>query len=305
MKKVSVIIPAYNKAELTVKTVESVLQQTYKDIEIIVVDDGSTDDTKQRLLAYGDRITYVYKQNGGACSARNLGISLAKGDYIGLLDCDDLYLPNKIELSVQYLEDHPDVGFIYSAAYFIDKEGVILSTYSHPRGRKSGWIFKDLIVQNFICNSTVVVRKICFDKLGVFDESVFSPADWDMWLRLSEKYKAGYIEEPLTKYRVAGSYILRNLQKVEREDMQILQNTFSRNATLSPRIKQKALARFYLRFAMNYLFINDIDNARRTIWLSVRSNSLDMKVMAVFIFFFFARPYLRSLLKNRVHLTPL
>lgn len=91
MKKVSVIIPAYNKADLTVKTVQSVLSQTYVNIEIIVVDDGSTDNTREKLSVYATKIKYFYKNNGGACSARNAGIRLANGRYIAFIDCDDLY----------------------------------------------------------------------------------------------------------------------------------------------------------------------------------------------------------------------
>ena len=108
MKKVSVIIPAYNKADLTVKTVQSVLSQTYVNIEIIVVDDGSTDDTKEKLLVFGDKINYIYKQNGGACSARNVGINCATGEYLALIDCDDIFYPDKISKSVECLEEKPD-----------------------------------------------------------------------------------------------------------------------------------------------------------------------------------------------------
>jgi len=299
---VSVVIPAYNKAELTVQTVESVLSQTYKNIEIIVVDDGSTDSTRDRLFGYTERIRYIYKKNGGACSARNVGISFATGEYVGFLDCDDLYLPEKIELSIRYLEQNPDVGFVYSAAYFIDAQGTIVSTYSHPGGRKNGWIYNDLVVQNFICNSTVMVRKICLDTMRGFDESVFSPADWDMWLRLSEQYTAGYIDVPLTKYRVDGSYIVRNLQKVESEEMQILQQAFRRSTALPLKVKQEALAKLYLRFALNYLFTGDVNNARRVIWAAVYSKPLDLKVLVVFILFYCARSPLRSLIKRRVYL---
>ena len=91
--KVSVVIPAYNNAEYTIETVDSILQQTHREFEIIVVDDGSTDGTREALKKYGNAIQYVYKENGGACSAMNLGISMATGDYIACLDCDDLWLP--------------------------------------------------------------------------------------------------------------------------------------------------------------------------------------------------------------------
>ena len=113
MKKVSVIIPAYNKADLTVKTVESVLSQTYENIEIIVVDDGSTDDTKSKIENFGDKVHYIYKQNGGACSARNVGIKQATGDFISLIDCDDIFYPEKIVQSVECLNNNSDFIIYY------------------------------------------------------------------------------------------------------------------------------------------------------------------------------------------------
>src|SRR6185295_19271400 len=119
---VTVIIPAYNAADHTVKTVQSVLDQTYSQIEIIVVDDGSTDDTRRKMESFGSRITYIFKKNGGACSARNMGLKIAKGTYIGLLDCDDKYLPRKIESGVAHLEKNPQVGLLHTNAYYIDAE---------------------------------------------------------------------------------------------------------------------------------------------------------------------------------------
>ena len=186
MKKVSVIIPAYNKADLTVTTVRSVLGQTYGNIEIIVVDDGSTDDTREKLQIFGDRILYIYKQNGGACSARNIGIKKATGEYIALLDCDDIYYPEKIAKSVECLEKKSDFGFVYTGAYFIDGCGDVISEHRAAGGQPSGWITTKLLQENFICNSTAVIRKECFEIVGYFDENIFIPADLDMMLRLSE-----------------------------------------------------------------------------------------------------------------------
>ena len=124
--EVSVVVPAYNSVAYTVETVESVLGQTYSDLELIVVDDGSTDHTREALRPYFDRIQYVYQENEGACRARNLGITLSKGEYVACLDCDDLWLPNKLEQSISVLEANPGAAFVFTACYTIDPDGHIL-----------------------------------------------------------------------------------------------------------------------------------------------------------------------------------
>jgi len=302
MKKVSIIIPAYNKAALTVKTVESVLGQTYKNIEVIVVDDGSTDNTRQCLIYHFDRIRYLYKENGGACSARNEGIRSSSGEYIGFLDCDDIYLPAKVERCVRYLEEHPDYGFVHTAAYFINDDGDAVSKYSHPQSRHTGRIYKRLLNRNFICNSTVIVRRDCFVKVGGFDESVFTPADWDMWLRLSEKYPLGYVNQPLTRYRVSGSYIFNNLDLAEKEELQIINKAFRRSPGIKKHIRSRILSNIYRRFAMNYFLNNEIDKTRQRFKAAFSNNILDFKTIALYFCFLFAPQYLRSKLKKRIFL---
>ena len=279
MKKVSVVIPAYNNADLTVQTVESVLNQTYKNIEVIVVDDGSTDNTGERLVSYADRIKYVHKKNGGASSARNLGIRLATGEYIGLLDCDDMYLPQKIEKSVDYLERNPDFSFIHTPGRFIDKEGKPSRTYPFFKRRQVGWIAKRLLSRSYICNSTVVVRKACFEKVGFFDESIFIPADWDMWLRLAENYKAGYIDEPLTLYRESGRYTLTHLEQSKREGLVVLEKAFRRNPELSSHFKDRLISNIYFWNGFNYLKINDFCKAKNELVSSIRKDMFNLKAV--------------------------
>ncbi|KKM77146.1 hypothetical protein LCGC14_1372960 [marine sediment metagenome] len=192
MPKVSVIIPAYNKADYTVKAVESVLNQTHKDIECIVVDDASLCNTHGALLRanidWGKTTLIQQGYNQGASAARNAGIRYAIGDYIALLDCDDMYQKRKIELSIK---DNPD--FIYTCAHLIDKDDNIIGLYQPKRS--------NLLFRNSICNSVVIKRK-CFDKVGLFDESLFICADWDMWLRMEEHYELTYLNMPLTYYRI-------------------------------------------------------------------------------------------------------
>ena len=184
---VSVIIPAYNKMEYTKRCIKSVLSQTYSDIEVIVVDDGSSDGTKDMLYQFHHEITVVRQVNQGASAARNKGIEMARGEFIALLDCDDMYHPQKLELSVT-----EDKDFIYTPAWIVDKYDNIVRLYRPPH--------VGLMLRNSICNS-VVIKKKCFDRVGLFDESLFVCADWDMWLRMQEHYELTYLDIPLTYYR--------------------------------------------------------------------------------------------------------
>ncbi len=255
MKKVSVIIPAYNKAELTVKAVISVLRQTYDNIEIIVVDDGSIDNTRAKLRVYDYfyKINYMYQENKGACNARNLGIRLASGDYIALLDCDDIYYPEKIAKSVKYLEENPDCGFVYTNAYLIDANDEWVSNYSDLGQKQNDEIVSELFFNNVICNSTSVVRKECFEKVGLFDEKIFIPADWDMSLRLSEKYRIGYIAERLTGYRISENYSKHHQKQALEENLYVMKKMFDRNNITSKFLIGRCYANVYIRALVRLL----------------------------------------------------
>ncbi|MDD3296623.1 MAG: glycosyltransferase [Candidatus Omnitrophica bacterium] len=301
MKKLSIIIPAYNNADLTVKAVESVLNQTYKNIEIIVVDDGSTDNTREILQPYSKRIKYIYKKNGGACSARNLGISAANGEYIGFLDCDDIYLPRKAERSVKFLDEHPDYGFVYTAAYYIDENEKILRKFSHYLSRKTGWINKKLLLRNYICSSTAVIRKSSFEKTGVFDESIFTPADWDMWLRLSENYKVGYINEPLTLYRITDSYILKNIELFKNEETVVFNKVFKRNPRLRKSFKNRLISNINFRCAKIYILTGNFTKAKKELVESLTKFKLNPTTILLLIYLIIAPKSLQALMKKKVY----
>jgi len=279
MKKVSVIIPAYNKAEYTRRTVDSVLAQTYPHVEIIVVDDGSKDQTANVMAEYGGRIHYVFKANGGACSARNEGIRSATGEYVAFLDCDDLYGVEKIKRCVDYLEKNPRFGFVYTAAYFIDEQDEIVGRYDHPRSRE-GFIASKLILEDFICNSTVLVRKSILQKAGFFDEEIFTPADWDMWLRLSEIAQAGYIREPLTKYRITDNYVFNHLQQARGEEMYVLEKFFKNHST-EGFLKRSAFSNCHLRFALCAFIKNDLSGFWSDCRMSFKLAPWNMKTFVI------------------------
>lgn len=302
MKLVSIIIPAYNKAALTVKTVESVLAQTYHNIEIIVIDDGSSDNTRILLEPYINRIKYIYRTNGGACSARNLGIKESRGDYIGLLDCDDTYHPDKVRLAMEYFQQHLGCAMIHTAANFINDQGKILSVYSSWQSRFVGKIADRLILNNYICNSTVIAKKECFQKVGDFDQTFFIPADWDMWLRIAEEFQVGYINQPLTNYLSAGSFTLRNLDLWEKEVLLMLNKTFARRKDLSRGLKAKVKANMYFRLALSYLLAGNFVSAKEKFKVALYSDLFNVKLILVGLIFLVSPQLLLKIAKRKVFL---
>ena len=279
--KVSVIIPAYNKADLTVKAVESVMQQTYSNIEIIVVDDGSTDHTKEKLKCFSEKIRYIHKENGGACSARNLGIREASGDYIALLDCDDIYYPKKIEISVFCLESDPDYGFISTAAYKIDEDGTIISEFLGAEQPPSGWILSRLVIRNQIINSTVLVKKACFKQVGYFDEKIFIPADYDMWTRLAEKFKAGYVKEKLTGYRISDDFTIANVEQSLNEELYLVNKKTEMGHLSSNRLKNRCYFNVYYYHAKMFAANGNKSKAVDYFLKAVKHDAFNRKIFFI------------------------
>jgi glycosyltransferase involved in cell wall biosynthesis len=203
---VSVIIPTYNRAEFVGEAVQSVLCQTYKKLEIIVVDDGSTDDTSKVLKEYRGRIRYIYQERGERSRARNRGFRRSSGCYVAFLDSDDLWLPEKIEKQLDVFEKKRDVGLVYTSVQFIDYYG---NPYNgaicwDALARKRRSLYEDLMTDNVISGSTsaVMVRRECLKKVGLFDESMNACEDLDLWRRVAEHYTFHKITAPLVKLRI-------------------------------------------------------------------------------------------------------
>ena len=204
-KLVSVIIPAYNAAPYVVAAVDSALAQTYAPVEIVVVDDGSTDGTAEVLRPYREAgtITYIYQKNAGLSSARNTGIRAARGDYVALLDSDDLFLPEKLLRQIGYLEVHPACGISYCAiAHFHEEEPshMLNLDYAYYSGAD---VFSALLWKNFINPLSVVLRRSVFDIIGYFDENLKRSEDWDFWIRAAHAgIRFDYLPEVLAQYRM-------------------------------------------------------------------------------------------------------
>lgn len=206
MLKVSVIIPTYNRAELLAQALESVSAQTFQDYEIIVVDDGSEDETRQAIEETGIAVKYVRIEHSGlAAVARNKGIEIAQGQYIAFLDSDDQWLPEKLARQVQVLENNPNAGLVCSNT-FVSDEGHVNAEKRKPLldiGQGvSGRVFDALLKNNFIATSTVVIRREILETVGRFDEStnLHYSEDYDLWLRVAEQTEIAYLDEPLVIY---------------------------------------------------------------------------------------------------------
>ncbi len=196
--RVSIVTPTYNRPRWLPDAIQSVLAQTYPDIELIVVNDGSTDNTEEVLEPYMDRIVYIYRENGGQGAALNTGITAATGEYICRVDDDDLYMPEKVELQVEMFQQNPQLGLVAGDGYIIDSEGEITDTKKVPDYSRHG-AFLRLLQHCIFCQPTVMVRRECFDKVGLY-KNIYGE-DYDMWLRIARHYPVAVIPEPLAMYR--------------------------------------------------------------------------------------------------------
>ena len=197
MPKVSVIIPTYNRAKLIGRAINSVLVQTFKDFEIIVVDDASTDNTRQVVKRIKDKriILISHQENKGGSAARNTGIKTAIGEYIAFLDDDDEWIPTKLEKQIRFFERcKRNVGLIYSWAEIID-EGKDLFVKSKPKVR--GEFLREILNRSFLPSPTVIVKKTCFQSIGLFDENFTSCQDREMWTRIATQYQVEALPECL------------------------------------------------------------------------------------------------------------
>ena len=206
LKKVSVILPTYNRANYLIASLESLLAQTYPNIEILVVNDGSTDETAAKLAAFRDRILYIEKANGGKSSAVNRGLRYSTGDYVWVFDDDDIALPDLVESHVSVFEKIPEVGFVHSGYTCFEGEQVEQVTRTvAPVQYPEGEMLARLLMENFIGGVTVIARRRCYDCVGCYDERLIRSQDYDMWIRLVRAgFKAGVVERPTVKVRLHG-----------------------------------------------------------------------------------------------------
>jgi glycosyltransferase involved in cell wall biosynthesis len=200
---VSVVLASYNMGHYLPESVRSVLAQTYENIEVIIIDDGSTDDTEEQIkpLLSDPRLRYIKQENQGQPKAKNNGIKACNGEYIAFCDGDDLWATNKLELQLPLIDHDPEVGVVYSEVSYIDDKGNPLDK-EQPYERYSGMVTDKLILKNFIPFGTALVKRQCFNELGLFDENLPMGIDWDLWLRFSVRFKIKYLADKTYIYRI-------------------------------------------------------------------------------------------------------
>lgn len=193
--KISVIIPTYNREISLERAIDSVLEQTYRNFELIVIDDGSTDNTVSIIRKFRKRIRYYSRLHGGVSSARNLGLEKSEGTWVAFLDSDDYWLPRKLERQMQCLTENPRWLVLQTDEKWI-RHGTVVNPMNKHR-KYSGWIFRQCLPLCIVSPSAVIVHQKVFNDVGVFDESLPVCEDYDLWLRIALKYEIGLLPEKL------------------------------------------------------------------------------------------------------------
>jgi glycosyltransferase involved in cell wall biosynthesis len=223
MPLVSVIIPTYNRARLLAQTLESVRAQSVRDYEIVVVDDGSTDTTAELLDGLGYAIQVCRIKHSGQSAARNAGLRKARGPLVAFLDSDDLWEPQFLEKMTRALEANSRLGFVYCDYSIFDDRGFVRCRDMAPEHKLEGRLFTPLLQCDFICTGAILIRRECFQQVGVFDPDLAMSEDWDMWLRLSLKHQAGYVDEPLARIRASPESPSREPNRLYPMNLRVLE----------------------------------------------------------------------------------
>lgn len=274
--KVSIIIPTYNRSRLIGRTIKSILEQTYMDFEIVVIDDCSNDDTANIIAGFNDaRIKYIYlSQHKGASFARNEGIKIAFGEFIAFADSDDVWLKEKLEKQVHILSTAPDdLGLVYSAVWKVSGKRKVLFPGKNLRAKRSGDIHKELLFGNFV-PIHVLLRKECLGRVGMFDEKLPRLQDWDLWLRLSKKYKFLYLNEPLaTEFKTSDSISGNNFYLME--GLEIIVKKFLKELSAYPNM----LAKYYYCLGRGFYQNGQKNKSKEYLEKALELSPYDLKYM--------------------------
>ena len=314
MNKVSIIIPCFNIEKYISDCLDSILKQTHQEYEIILID-SSTDSTPEIIEKYRkrfpERIKYFYQKPTGPSHARNFGISVSSGDFICFLDSDDMLYENSLEKRLMRFEKDDELSLVFTNASILVENNPEKISYKDIVGRfYEGFIFCELMINNFICTSTVLIKKEVLKKLGNFNENLKNTEDYELWLRISRNnFKFGFVDEYLTYYRIRkGSLSENNIRNVE-----TLLNIFNRyynNKLYNNEEEKKIIENNIKRFHSDYFIIKaktliisgEYKQAARMYLKIFKYNKFNLKYYLVLLLLFtFPEILLRILNKRKNH----
>jgi glycosyltransferase involved in cell wall biosynthesis len=245
MPLVSVIIPVYNGEKTIQETIESVLNQTFIDLELIVINDGSQDATLKLVERIQDsRINVFSYPNAGQSTSRNRGIALATGEYISFIDADDLWTPDKLEAQLKALQANPKAAVAYSWTDWIDESSQLLGKGSH--NTEQGEVFAKLLLNDFVANgSNVLIRRQALNEVGDFDASVTPAEDWDMWLRLAVHYEFVAVQSSQILYRISPNSASFNVWQMETSSLRVIEKAYAIAPQSLQHLKRHSLGNRY------------------------------------------------------------
>ncbi len=261
---VSVYISSYNHARFLPQTIDSVLSQSFQDFELLILDDGSTDNSHEVLSdyqqRYPDKIRYFWHDghaNRGISYSCNVALARARGAYFTWLGSDDYWLPEKLAMQVKFMAEHPAVGLSYTAAHTLSATGEFFPALG-AQGYVSTDAWRQFVIANPIIASTAMVARYCFAEVGTFDENlVFS--DWELWIRLAARYAVAFLPEPLAAYRVHGQNVSISNKKAATilgHNLAVIETVTRELTCIDEDLKRKSLANVYLRAGLDY-FANE------------------------------------------------
>ncbi len=298
---VSVIMNCLNCSEYLPEAIDSVFAQTYTNWEIVFWDNASTDNSAEIAKSYGGKLRYFRSDKTYPLGeARNLAIEQARGRRIAFLDCDDIWLPEKLEKHLKLLEKKPQVALVFSDCYIINSAGNILKR-SFDRSRPyRGRIFSELFIENFIPLLTVVIRKKVFEKMKGFDPRFRIAQDWDLFLRLAESFEIDFIDLPLAKYRTHQANFSKNVDVAMHEVLEIVDYWLNKRPelkiTLRKKLKEKITA-IHCRLGYFHLRNNQMNKARREFSKALSLNYFCMEAVILYLTTFISANLARRLKK--------
>lgn len=285
--KVSVIMSVYNGEKYVKNAIESILNQTFEDFEFIIINDGSTDKTKEILEGFKDmRLFIMHQENSGLTLSLNNAIELSRGEYIARMDADDISLPQRFELQVKFLDENKDIAVVGSHYYIIDDQDRIIDTryvICEPE-----LIQEALLTSCQFGHGTVMIRKNVLNEVGYYNPEAIHVEDYELWLRMAENFKMSNLDTILYKWRSQENQIARKYQKEQQKYTQIIRQLAKKRRNVSvlyqpskqliERIGRKRLSEIYFELGIISIFANEeLHEAKNQLFISMKYNPWNIK----------------------------